>query len=228
MNEIIETIGSIWGSLPAPLVAILTLLLGWLGAVTLRFLVTLLMGFVKFDRLSDKTGFTDFLRKGGVQYSPSKLLGSIAYWFVLMIALFQASKAMDVRIAAALTERAIELVPSILAALFIVILGAVFVSFLANFAMTIARNAGMPQARLISRAIKLIGDLIVITVALEQVGLGRTVLSSMFQLLFAAFVFGLALAFGLGSKDLAKEAMQHFIQALRERERGPKGPDLEG
>jgi hypothetical protein len=178
--------------------------------------------------LSEKTGFTEFLRKGGVKYSPSKLIGSIAYWLVVLTALFQASKAMDVRIAEALTERAIALFPSILAAAFIAILGAVLVSFLANFVMTIARNAGVTNARIISRSIKLVGDLIVVTIALEQVGLGRTVLSSMFQLLFAALVFGIALAFGLGGKDLARDAMQRFIRALQERGRGPKGTDMEG
>ena len=228
MNEILEAVRSVWNALPAFVAASLTLLLGWLAAVAARFVAARALGAVKFDRLSEKTGFTDFLRKGGVKYSPSKLVGSIAYWLVLLVALFQASKAMDVRIAKALTERVIELFPSLFAAAFIAILGAVLVSFLANFVMTIARNAGVPNSGLISRVIKLVGDLIVVTIALEQVGLGTTVLSSMFQILFAALVFGLALAFGLGGKDLARGAVERFIRALRERERESKGTDLEG
>jgi hypothetical protein len=228
MSEIAEFLRQAWASLPSPIAALLTLVVGWLAAIALRFVLSRLLGLVRFDRLSERAGFAEFLRKGGVQYSPSKLVGSIAYWLLLLVTLFRASKAMDVRIAEALTERAIELFPSIIAAGFIAILGAVLVSFLANFVMTIARNAGIPNARLISRAIRLVGDLVVLTVALEQVGLGRTVLSSMFQLLFGALVFGLALAFGLGSKDLAREAMQRFIRNLQERGRGPKGGDLEG
>jgi len=228
MNEILQVVRSVREALPAFVVAALSLLLGWLAAVSLRFLVSRVLAAVKFDAFSDKTRLTEFLRTGGVGYSPSKLVGSIAYWLVLLVALFQASKAMDVRIAQALTDRVVELFPSLFAAAFIAILGAVLVSFLATFVMTIARNAGVPNAKLVSRAIKLVGDLIVVTIALEQVGLGQTVLSSMFQLLFAAVVFGLALAFGLGSKDLARGAMERFIRALRERERESKGTDLEG
>ena len=50
----------------------------------------------------------------------------------------------------------------------------------------------------------------------------------MLLMLFGALVFGLALAFGLGCKDIARSSMERWLRELRERERMTKGTDLEG
>jgi small-conductance mechanosensitive channel len=126
----------------------------------------------------------------------------------------------------AVFEQAMELVPRLLAAILVSIIGAVLVTFSANFARTLARNAGMPNARLVSRLIKYSGNVLVVVIALDQVGFGRSVINSMFVIFFAALTFGLALAFGLGCKDLARDAMVRFLRNLREREE--RGTDLEG
>jgi hypothetical protein len=228
MENIREAVEAFRGALPAPLAAAGALLLGWLAAVAARFVASRLLALLRFDRVSERAGLSDFLRKGGSSRKPSALAGTIAYWAVLLVGLYEASKALDPRIAEALAERAIGLLPSAVAALLVAVLGAVLVSFLANFAMTIARNAGSPHAALISRCIKVGGYLVVATVALEEAGFGKTALSSIFMILFGALAFGLAIAFGLGGKDMARDALQKFARNLRERERGSKGPDLEG
>ena len=228
MNTIGDTVGRFLASMPSSAAALLILLAGWIAAAALRFLVSRLLDLLRVDRLSERTGFAEFLRKGGTTRPASRLAGIVAYWIVLLVALFDAAKAMDPRIAAALSERAIGLLPNLFAALIIVVVGGILVAFLANFATTIARNAAMPHAALLSRSIKGVGYLIVATVALEQAGLGQTALSTMFLLLFGAAAFGLALAFGLGGKELARGAIERFLRNLRERERGSRGGDLEG
>jgi len=228
VSDFMDAAYRLWNSLPSGLAALITLVLGWLAAVSLRFLAAKLMALVRFDRLSERTGLSEFLRKGGVAYSPSRLVGAIAYWIVLALALYLTAKSLDVRIADTIADKVVDFLPSLLASALVAILGAILVSFLANFAMTIARNAGTPHGRLISRAIRAIGYLVVVSLALEQLGLGRTVLSMIFVILFAAVALGCALAFGLGSVDLAKGAMQRFIRNLEERGRGSKGGDLEG
>jgi hypothetical protein len=228
MSEIFEAIGGFWRAIPTPLSAILTLIGGWLAAIALRFLVSSFLALVRFDKLSEKTGIAEFLRKGKVSYSPSRLAGVLAYWIVLTLTLIWMSRALDPGIARSLSDRIDEFVPSVFAALFIVIVGAILISFLANFAMTIARNAAVPNARSISRGIKYIGNAIVLTMALEQLGLTSTILGSVFLILFAAVSFGLALSFGLGCKDMAKGAMERFIRNMREREREGRETDLEG
>ena len=72
------------------------------------------------------------------------------------------------------------------------------------------------------------GYLIVATMALEQIGLGQTIVSTLFILLFASLALALALAFGLGCKDMARKYMEDFIRNIQEKERMRHGSDLEG
>ena len=53
-------------------------------------------------------------------------------------------------------------------------------------------------------------------------------ISTLIQILFAAIVFGAALAFGLGCKDLARDAFTRVLQSLREKKRTDGRADLEG
>jgi hypothetical protein len=86
----------------------------------------------------------------------------------------------------------------------------------------------MPNARLLSKSIKYLGIAIVVMVALGQIGLGKSIIDFMFEILFGAVCLGAALAFGLGCKDMARDSMQRFLRNLKEKGRGSQGTDLEG
>jgi hypothetical protein len=216
------------GSLPAGLRAVLVLGGGWLAAFLLRFFLSWLLGLVRFNSACDKVGITEFLRKGQVKHPPSALAGVIAYWTILLIALLQMSRILDIKVVTSFSDRLASIVPGLLAGVFIGIIGLVLISFLGNFVMTVARTAGFPHAALLTRIVKIAGYVLVVGIALEQIDLSRTMISAMLQILFAAVVFGLALAFGLGCKDLARDAAARFLQTLRERRRSDGRPDLEG
>jgi Conserved TM helix. len=228
MRDIANTIDSLWSALPAPVAALIVLALGWLASYLLRFVVSKFLQVVRFDKISAKTGFSEFLRKGHVEYSPSNLIGVIFYWLALLMVFLQVAKLLDVGIYNALSESLVKALPNIVAALLIMVVGYLIVSFIANFVLTIALNASVPSARVLSKAIKWLGVVIIATMALEQLGLGRTIVEFIFQVTIAAVVFGIALAFGLGCKDLARDAFKRIVRNLREQDRGARGSDLEG
>lgn len=228
MNAVLETARSMIDALPGPLMAFLIILVGWLGAKAVRFVLAGFLRLARFEKLSEKTGFSEFLRKGNVKYGASKLVGTLAYWIVIVLAFIRSSRELDAVLSTTLSSHLVELVPRALAAGFIIVIGAIIMAFFANFALTIARNAAWPNAKLLSKSIQYAGNALVVAIALEQMGLGLTIISSMFLLVFGAVVFGAALAFGLGCKDMAKDAMSRMIRNLRERERESKGSDLEG
>jgi hypothetical protein len=228
MGAFMDSVAKFWAGLPSPLAAGIMLAVGWLAATFLRFALSRVMRLLKFDLLSERTGLAVFLRKGNVTYSPSKLVAVIAYWVVLLATFFAMSRRLDIKVVNSLSDKFLDVLPGILAAAFIAIIGILAVNFIGNFTLTITRNASLPNARLLARAIKWTGSVLVLTIALDQAGLGKNIISGMFQLIFGAVAFGFALAFGLGCKDLAKEAMLRFMANLKENERAGKGTDLEG
>ncbi len=228
MPAIFSSIGSFLQSLPSGVIALLILLAGWLLAVVLRLILWRLLDLVRFNKLCDRVGISEFLRKGQVSHGPSRLVGYIAYWSALLVTLLQISRVLDIKVVTSFSQRLADIVPGILAGAFIGVIGLVVVAFIGNFVMTVARNAGFPHAALLSRVVKIAGYIIVAGLALTQVDLGRTLINSMVQILFAAVAFGLALAFGLGCKDIARDAATRWLQNLREKRRSDGRSDLEG
>lgn len=227
MQETLSSIGAFMKSLPG-LTALIVLFGGWLSAFLLRLILSWFLGLVRFNTACDRVGISEFLRKGQVKYPPSQLVGIIAYWTVLLVALFQIARILDIKMVTTFSDRLASVVPGLLAAVFIGIVGLVVISFIGNFVMTVARTAGFPHAALLARVVKIAGSILVLGLALEQIDLSRTMISSMVQILFAALVFGLALAFGLGCKDMARDAATRFLQNLREKRRTDGRADLEG
>jgi hypothetical protein len=206
----------------------MVLAVGGGSAFLLRFVCGKLLPLIRFDLLCARIGVSEFLRKGQVSRQPSRLVGTFVYGVVLVVTFFQVSRQLDIEVVTSFSRDIAASVPHLLAAFFIVLVGLVVVSFIGNFVMTVARNAAYPHARLVSRAVKIAGIVLVLSLALDQLNLSRSLVTTLFQILFAAAALAAALAFGLGCKDLARDAMQRFLRNLREKERAGKGPDLEG
>ena len=179
METFFDTIRDFWLSLPQTATIPITLVGGWLGAVLLRFLLSRFLALVRLDRLSEKTGAAEFLKKGGVERSASSLAGTLAYWIVLLLTFFSISKMLDIEVVNSLSAVALASVPSLLAALLIVVIGLILISFVSNFVLTVARNAGSLNATLLARIVKYAGNTLVIVIALEELGLGKTIISAM-------------------------------------------------
>lgn len=228
MNELIVNAGSIWSSLPSALRAVVLLCGGWVAANLLKHAMTAFLTLVRFDRMGEKTGFSEFLRKGNTRYTPSRLVGVLVYWITLLAAFMEILRILDPEVHSAFSAQIAKALPDLAAAALIVVVGCLLASFLSNFILTIALNSSMPNARLWAKVVRYLSVAIVVTLGLEQAGLGRSIVEFIFQILFGAVSFGAALAFGLGCKDLARDSMQRFISNLRERERDRQGTDLEG
>jgi hypothetical protein len=162
-----------------------------------------------------------------VEYTPSRLVGVIAFWALLFAGVFRAVKRWDPQLTTSLTSRLTAVAPGIVAACAILIVGLLLVSFSARFVCTLARNAASPYAELLAQAIRLVGGMFAFAAAAEQMGVGHIIILTTFITLLAAAGLGLALAFGLGCQSMAREAMERFLREVRERSRSAAPGDLE-
>jgi hypothetical protein len=198
------------------------MLAGWLGAMVTRALVRGLLALFRFDRFADKIGLGTFLEKGKVAYRPAKLVSVLAYWLAMVIAFLMASRTLDIAAVNRISDGLVASLPGLFAGIFITIVGIVIVSFLGNVVETIARNAAVVDAPGVARISRYIGVAIIILLASDQLGLGKSLLSTFLIITFAAIALALAIAFGLGSVELAKGAMQGLVKNLGARTK-PKG-----
>jgi hypothetical protein len=215
-------------TLPAWLIATIVVSAGWLAAGAARFIVARLLTLLHFNQLCERAGAYDFLRKGGVSRSPAQLAGRGLYWVVLVAVFLEAARILDIGVATDLRQRVVAALPALLSAVLVLAVGLILIAFLAGFVRTVTRNAGSPYANLWSRVTRWVGVVLVLAIAFEQAEIRGSVLAGAIQIVIAAFAFGMALAFGLGCKDIARNAMEKIIADLKDRHRDASKPDMEG
>lgn len=228
MNEIINSVWNWIEALPSAIGAVLLLIVGWGVAKLLKIVVPALLVWLKFDVLAAKIGINEFLRKGHVQYAPSKLVGVFLYWVVMLVSLAAAASMLDKRAAESIWSWLFGAIPTILAAGITAVIGVLIVQFLSNFVLTIMNNAGVGSGSLVQKLIRAVGYIIVVVMVMGQLGLGQSIVSILLLLMIGSVALGVAIAIGLGCKDMARQMIEGIIATIRERERASHGTDLEG
>lgn len=228
MQAFVDFVVSTWTGSPAIARGFMVMLAGWLGAVLTRALVRGLLALLRFDRFADKIGLGAFLVKGKVAYRPAKLASVLAYWLAMVIAFLMASRTLDIAAVNRISDNLVESLPAIFAGIFVTIVGIVIISFLGNVIETIARNAAVVDAASVARIFRYIGFAIIVLLASDQLGFGKGLLSTFLIIAFAGVTLALAIAFGLGSVELARTAMQNLLKNLGSRSKEGQDPGLDG
>jgi hypothetical protein len=107
--------------------------------------------------------------------------------------------------------------PRLFAAIFIMFFGLLAASFFSRAALLAAVNANVPSPRVLSFAVRSIIIVFVLSVVFEELGLAEQTMLVAFGIVFGALMLGLAIAFGLGGRDLAQGFLERrFVHAKKE------------
>ena len=120
-------------------------------------------------------------------------------------------------------SRLFRFLPEIFIAMLILFLGLVIANFLSRAALLASVNAGYRSGRIVSWSIRFVIWILAISMAMEELGLARQTVIAAFSIVFGAAMLGLAIAFGLGGKDLARRALErHLGEPARDRDEEPQ------
>jgi len=199
------------------LLVLIILLVGWLIAKLIRTLVTKGLRVVKLDDLSDRIELDSLLAKGGIGYSLSELLGIICYWLALLVTFMVAINAVGLTIAADLLNKVVLYIPNIIAAIFILIIGMFVATIVRNIVQAAANNAGLDNAKVLAKVVDIAVMVFTVMMALEQLGIGTQTISLLVSIVLGSLGLGLALAFGLGCKDIVGRTVSDFVDKLKKK-----------
>jgi Conserved TM helix len=225
IQEIVDALAQSWRNFAAAFVLFVPRLVaaaiifagGFVISIVVRRVVQWLLAWVRFDRLAMRTGASEMLRVADMP-SAELLLAKIAFWIVWIGFIVSAVDTLQFGPFHGLVEEFFRFVPRFLVALLILALGFLVGNFLWRATLLASVNAGLPGARLLSGALRLLVIAIGVVMALEQLGLASAVVLTAFAIAFGALMLGLAIAFGLGGRDAAKELLEQHVRARRNRE----------
>jgi hypothetical protein len=210
--------------LPRLLAMLIIALLGWVVAYIVKVALRGILRIVKFDKLSDNTGATQLLSKAALP-SSSELLSRVVFWLVWLGFILLGVQVLGI---VGLQEHIANFflyLPRLFVALFIVFFGLVAASFFSRAALLAAVNADFPSPRLLATAIRTIIVIFAVAMAFEHLGLAERTILVAFSIAFGALMFGLAIAFGTGGRDLAKQFLERrFIKEKEEQKQDELSP----
>ncbi len=198
--------------LPNLLAMITILVVGFLIAWIFKRLLFRFLKAIQFDRVSRQWGLADVLSKGGMTYSPANLLSRFFYWVIVFVTLILGINALEVAATQNLIAQFFNYLPHLFAAVLILVIGYLIAIFLGQATLIAAVNAQMESAKLLSRLVRWFLIVFSVTVALYQLGIAEKVITAAFSVIFGGMVLALAIAFGWGGRELAKEFLERVYK----------------
>jgi small-conductance mechanosensitive channel len=107
----------------------------------------------------------------------------------------------------------------LLVAMVIVFLGLLAANFFARAALLAAVNSDLPSPHVLSDVVKVLIVVLTISMTFEELGLAEKTILIAFSLVFGSLMLGLAIAFGLGGRDLARQFLERRFSEDRARPR---------
>jgi len=199
------------------LLVIIILLIGWLLSKVIRSVVSKGLKAAKINELSSRVELDKLLNKGGITLTLSDIIGVICYWLGLLITFMVAVNSVGLTIAADLLNKVVLYIPNVIAALFILVLGMFVSTLLKNIVQTAASNAGLNQGKLLAQVVETVVIAFAIFVGLEQLQIGIRITELTISIVLGSLGLGLALAFGLGCKDIAGKFVSELTEKLKKK-----------
>lgn len=195
---------------PKGLGALAILVLAWVISRFLGNLVAQLFRGIGFDSLPARLGLAAVPTTVGGR-TLSDLAGLVAAAFILLVALIESFEVMGLAQLAAFGDRLVAFVVNVVIAAAIVGVGLWVGNFVQGLLQEALERAGSRHPRLIGVAAKFTVGIFALTMALQQIGFGETIVVTAFALLFGAVCLAVALAFGLGSREVAARVVERAV-----------------
>lgn len=180
-------------------------------AVVLRFGIVRLLRRLDLDNRAGEYGLA-FVGEWSGSGQPSLVVGRVVFWAILILGLLVGLTALDATMPGQFAVTVFQYLPNLLAAIAILVVGNLLARFLARSALIGAVNMQIQAARLLSLGVKWLVLVMTAAMALEQLRIGRQILLLAFGILFGGIVLTLALAVGLGSKDVVTRSLERQIR----------------
>jgi len=203
--------------LPRFLVMLVIIVVGLLAAYVLRYALRGVLRLTRLDQVSESSGASRVLRMADLP-SMTEFLSRSIFWITWLGFILIGISILQIAGLQEQISRLFRFLPEVFVAMIILFLGLVLANFFSRAALLASVNAGYRSAKIVSWSIRFVIWILAITMALEELGLARQTVIAAFSIVFGASMLGLAIAFGLGGKDLARQALERHLGSATAKE----------
>lgn len=199
--------------LPQLIGALLILLIGyWISKAVSR-VARKALHKARFDRAMNTSAAGGMIAR--IMESPSKLVSQIVFWLLYVGVLSLAISALNLPVLNQLLEAVYSYVPRVIAAVVIFLVASAISAGTAKFVQRVMGRTA--TAKLITTVVPAITMSLAIFMILNQLNIARDIVNILFTSIVGAVALGLALAFGLGGRDVAKQLLEQAVDSAKDK-----------
>lgn len=209
-NSLQQTFDAIFAFLPNLVGFLLILLVGWIVARILRTVVRKAMDAAHADRRVGDSPAGPHVARISPDGSPTRLVGAVVYWLVLLFALSAAIAALQVQALTAFMTDVQGYLPNVVAAVIILAATAALAGLAAS---AIRRFMGdTPMGRVAA----IVGPVLILAIGtfmtLNQLQIAPAIVTITYAALMGMLALAGALAFGIGGRHVAEDMLRRAYE----------------
>ncbi len=203
------------GAFPSLAAAFLLLLAGMFLARFARMIVESALGKIRLDEHTSRAGLNELLARLGLGRSPTTVAAFVVYWFLIVVFVVSAANALNMTAVSDLLERFAQFLPSLVSGVLIVFGGLLFARLLSQVLINASEANSIRGGRGVAASAYIVVVGYSALAALEQIGARPTLVISAAQILLGSLGLALAIACGLGAKDIAADILRGVLKRGR-------------
>lgn len=204
-------VGNFGAVIAETLKAVLILLIGWIAAAMIRRLTASILGLFRFDEFCNRLGLSSILERAGVHTPPSKILGQFSFFIVLIIFIVAIADLLEIKTISDLLANFLGYLPNLVKSFAVLMVGIFLGTYVGRLVHIAASAADIEEAHLLRRLVSALIIGVAVVMALVQLEIAHEIVIGAFLITLSAVGLALALAFGLGSRDIARDFMEDII-----------------
>jgi hypothetical protein len=146
--------------------------------------------------------------------TPSEIMGIIALVAVVLFGAVTATEILNFEGLTLIVRAILRIGARILSGLVVFAVGL----YLANLAFRLVNSMGTGQAKILAQAARISVIIFVGAMALQQMGVAPDIVNLAFGLLLGAIAVAIAIAFGLGGRDVAADQLREWLASFKQRQ----------
>lgn len=144
--------------------------------------------------------------------TPSEIVGIIALVTIVLFGAVTATEILDFEGLTQIVRAILRIGARVLSGLVVFAVGL----YLANLAFRLVNSMGTGQAKILAQAARISVLVLVGAMALQQMGVATDIVNLAFGLLLGAIAVAIAIAFGLGGRDVAGDQLREWLGAFKQ------------
>lgn len=145
------------------------------------------------------------------QQTPSQIVGIIVFLAIILIAIATATDILQINALTRIVFGVLQIAGQVLSGVVVFAIGL----YLANLAFNLIASTGGRQARILAHAARISIVALITAISLKQIGISGNIVDLAFGLLTGSIAVAIAVAFGLGGKEIATQQLREWLESFK-------------